>query len=67
MLVGVSGTHVVCIILQNVKLVVSGAKLYDLIEKKVQTYNRSLSKMIWNVSCISATRETVKCVQGLRT
>jgi hypothetical protein len=37
----VSGMHVVCVytIHQNAKLLISGAKLYDLTEEQVKTYD----------------------------
>jgi hypothetical protein len=46
-LVGVSGMHAVCVctIHQNVKLTISGVKLYDLTEKQVKTYDDYLFKM----------------------
>jgi hypothetical protein len=46
-LAGASGMHAVCMcnIYQNVKLMISVAKLYDLTEKQVKTYD-SLSKIV---------------------
>jgi hypothetical protein len=54
-----SGTHAVCVytIDQNVKLMILGAKLYDLTEKKVKTYDAGLSKIIFNVP-------SILCCQG---
>jgi hypothetical protein len=52
-LCGTSGSmHFVCTIHQKVKLLVSGAKFYDLTEEQVKTYNCS-SKIICNTPTVS--------------
>jgi len=49
-LAGGSGTHAVCVctIHQNVKLMIAGAKLYDLTNGSIKTYKDCLSKIICN-------------------
>jgi hypothetical protein len=51
-LAGASGMHAVCVrtIHQNVKLMISGANLYDLAEKQVKTYDDCLSCNVPSVS-----------------
>jgi hypothetical protein len=47
----------VCTVYHNVELMISGAKLYDLTEKQVKTYDKCLTKVTCNVPSVS-------CYQG---